>query len=110
MNILFFFKIFVGALLIYRFTSRRKNGIVFTELDRKIAYSAGIFILVVSTSDVILKYSEAINKWAFPFTSAFVSSIFGTAPATGQSTPQQPTANLVVPSPTPSSLSPSNLG
>jgi hypothetical protein len=109
MKILFFVKIFVGVLLIYRFTSHRDKALVFTDLDRKIAYSAGIFILVVSLSDEILKYSEAIHAWAFPFTSSFVAGLFGTTNPTAAAVVAPPVAAAVVPSPTSSSLTPSSL-
>jgi len=110
MKILFFVKIFVGVLIIYRFTSRRDKALVFTDLDRKIAYSAGIFILVVSLSDVILKYSEAIHAWAFPFTSSFVATLFGTtASVRTTAAVAPPVVAAVIPSPTSSSLKPSSL-
>ena len=98
LRVLFFVKLIVGALLVYRFTSRRTRKIVFTELDRKIAYSAGIFIIVVSTSDIILKYSEAVHAWAYPFTSAFVDTLLGSHSPSKSTSP-------TVPLPTPSQVS-----
>lgn len=52
----FFMKILFACFLIYRFNSYRQNKIRFTDLDRKVAYSAGIYILLLSLIDVIVYF------------------------------------------------------
>lgn len=54
-------KIYVCLFLIYRFNPFRKT-IEFTELDRKIAFSAGLFILTTTTiNKIILTYFTDIK-------------------------------------------------
>lgn len=57
----FFLKIILGFYLIYRFNKFRKNPIQFTEIDRKICFSAGIFIIVISLADIIGNYLKDIQ-------------------------------------------------
>jgi hypothetical protein len=45
-------KLYVSLFLIYRFNPFRK--VVFTDLDRKIAFSAGIFVFATTTINKIL--------------------------------------------------------
>lgn len=58
LQINFFVKLFLGFFLVYRFSSRRIHKIQFTDLDRKIAYSAGLYIIVVSFSDFLATLTE----------------------------------------------------
>lgn len=49
----FYVKVFIALFLMYRFNGFRKNKISFTELDQKIAFSAGLYILVISFYDYV---------------------------------------------------------
>lgn len=65
----FVVKIILALFLIYRFNSYRKHKIEFTELDRKVCYSAGIYIILISFLDIINYYTETIrNNFILPFT------------------------------------------
>jgi hypothetical protein len=69
----FVIKIILALFLIYRFNSYRKHKINFTELDRKVCYSAGIYIILISFFDLINHYTEYIrNNVILPFTSPVV--------------------------------------
>jgi hypothetical protein len=69
----FVVKIILALFLIYRFNSYRKQKIKFTELDRKVCYSAGIYIILISFFDLINHYTEYIRNNIFlPFTSPFI--------------------------------------
>ena len=61
-NVNFSVKLFIALFLIYRFNSKRTKKITFTELDRKIAFSAGLYILVVSFADYIVTITEVTRK------------------------------------------------
>jgi hypothetical protein len=63
LEINFFLKMIVALFLMYRFNSLRKHQIRFTELDRKIASSAGLYILVVSFADIINQYTEELRSF-----------------------------------------------
>jgi len=67
-------KVFLALFLVYRFNRYRKYKIEFTELDRKVCYSAGIYILLISFIDYVtfftneirnhtIKYSKPILDW-----------------------------------------------
>jgi hypothetical protein len=61
------FKIIISLFLIYRFSKYRKQPIKFTDLDRKLCYSIGIYIFLVSVIDIIgynLLYAR--NSLFFP--------------------------------------------
>jgi hypothetical protein len=65
----FVVKIILALFLIYRFNSYRKHKIEFTELDRKVCYSAGIYIILISFLDIVNYYTEYIrNNFILPFT------------------------------------------
>ena len=55
-------KILIAFFLIYRFNGQRKTKISFTDLDRKICFSAGIYILAVSFQENIIIYSNEIRN------------------------------------------------
>jgi hypothetical protein len=63
-------KIAIAVFLIYRFNPYRKQQIVFTKLDRKVAYSAGVYILTISFIDILDQYVEMaraqITKYTLP--------------------------------------------
>ena len=58
LQINFFVKLFLGFFLVYRFSNRRIHKVQFTDLDRKIAYSAGLYIIVISFSDFLASITE----------------------------------------------------
>ena len=58
----FVIKVILALFLIYRFNSYRKHKIEFTELDRKVCYSAGIYIILISFFDLINHYTEYIRN------------------------------------------------
>jgi len=58
----FVVKVCLALFLIYRFNSYRKYDITFTELDRKVCYSAGMYILFISFADYINQYTDKIKK------------------------------------------------
>jgi hypothetical protein len=68
-----FIKIILALFLIYRFNNYRKQPIRFTELDRKICYSTGIFIILISFIDIITYNLEFIrNNYVLPYTQPIV--------------------------------------
>jgi hypothetical protein len=79
----FIVKIFLALFLIYRFNDYRKDKIRFTDLDRKICFSAGMYILVFSFLDVLQSYVERLRRIIDPYTLHIVdkiSTIFGKTP------------------------------
>lgn len=72
----FFVKIFLGLFLVYRFSSRREHTIKFTDLDRKIAYSAGLYIIVISFSDLLLTVTEKTRHYVTAFLQPYRDMIF----------------------------------
>ena len=60
-DLLYFTKIYVSLFLVFRFNPFRE--VKFTDLDRKIAFSAGTFLLATIAIDKILKnhLSELTN-------------------------------------------------
>jgi hypothetical protein len=59
----FLLKIILAIFLIYRFNSHRKKLIHFTELDRKICFSSGLYILLISFADIINIYTEKLRTF-----------------------------------------------
>jgi hypothetical protein len=68
MNFIFVVKFLMGMFLIYRFNSYRTNKVNFTELDRKICYSCGLYIVVIS-------FGEYINIVTNDFRSMFLKTL-----------------------------------
>ena len=68
-------KFFLGLFLIYRFNRYRNTKITFTELDRKICYSVGIYIIVISLGDYLLSLSYDIRSHIIKYTNPFVDYI-----------------------------------
>jgi hypothetical protein len=57
----FYIKIYISLFLLYRFNPFRK--IQFTDLDRKIAFNAGIFIFTATAIGSILQnYLQEVNN------------------------------------------------
>ena len=71
----FIVKLCLGLFLIYRFNRYRKYKIEFTDLDRKVCYSAGIYILVISFLDYINAYTEVLRNFITEFTGPIVDKI-----------------------------------
>jgi hypothetical protein len=64
----FFFKVFISLYLIIRFNEFRKN-IKFTELDRKVCFLAGIYLLLFAFADLIQYYIIKIRAILNPYVS-----------------------------------------
>ena len=71
----FCIKIILALFLIYRFNSYRKHKIKFTELDRKVGYSTGIYILMISFIDYINFYTDKIRNHIIPLTSNYFTNL-----------------------------------
>jgi hypothetical protein len=65
-EIIFIFKVFISFYLMIRFNDFRKN-IKFTELDRKVCFSAGTYLLLFSFADLINDYSTKIKTYLKPY-------------------------------------------
>jgi O-antigen/teichoic acid export membrane protein len=69
----FVVKVILALFLIYRFNNYRKHKIEFTDLDRRICYSAGIYIILISFFDLINNYIDTIRKnIILPFTEPII--------------------------------------
>ena len=58
---IFIFKLFLALYLIYRFNDFRKN-IKFTEVDRKVCFLAGFYLLFLTFADLIQEYIVKIKQ------------------------------------------------
>ena len=61
-QVIFVFKVFISLYLMYRFNDFRKN-VKFTELDRKVCFLAGSYLLLFSLADLIHTYSTKIKGY-----------------------------------------------
>jgi hypothetical protein len=68
-------KLLFAIYMIYRFNDYRKSKIQFTDLDRKICYSAGIYIFTFSFLDIIQTYVERLRKLIDPYTEPILTKI-----------------------------------
>jgi hypothetical protein len=69
----FIVKVILALFLIYRFNNYRKRKIEFTELDRKVCYSSGIYIILISFFDLINNYIDTIrNNYVLPITEPLI--------------------------------------
>ena len=73
LEINFVIKFLLGLFLIYRFNKYRKNKVVFTELDRKICYSAGIYIVIISLGEYFLFFTDIIREQIIKITNPFIN-------------------------------------
>ena len=73
----FFIKILISLFLMYRFNSFRTQKIKFTELDRKISYSAGLYIFALSFLDLFTTYLDKIHEKVYPWTERFILGLKG---------------------------------
>jgi len=64
-QVIFVFKVFISLYLMYRFNDFRKN-VKFTELDRKVSFLAGTYLLLFSFADLIHAYSLKIKEFLKP--------------------------------------------
>ena len=72
----FVVKVILAFFLIYRFNNYRKHKIEFTELDRKVCYSTGIYIILISFFDLINHYIDTIrNNFVLPITRPIIQNI-----------------------------------
>ena len=71
----FFIKVMLSLFLMYRFNSYRIHKIRFTELDRKVCYSAGVYILMISFMDLLQSYVERLRHLVNPYTQPVVNRI-----------------------------------
>lgn len=57
----FYIKLYVSLFLMYRFNPFRK--VKFTELDRKVTFSAGVFVFATTTiNGLLISYLEQIKN------------------------------------------------
>jgi hypothetical protein len=74
LNFNFVVKLILAVFLVYRFNSYRKDKVRFTELDRKVCYSTGIYILVISFIDLFDYYIETIrSNFILPITQPLIA-------------------------------------
>jgi len=60
-NVDYYAKIYVSLFLLYRFNAFRK--VTFTDLDRKIAFSAGVFLFATTAlNQVLTQYLDPIKS------------------------------------------------
>ena len=71
----FVVKIIISLFLIYRFNKYRKEKIQFTDLDRRVAFSAGIYIMAISFADLLNGYIEEIRAVITPYTQPIIAKI-----------------------------------
>ena len=62
MELNFIIKVLIALYLIYHFNDFRNAPVKFTSLDKKICYSAGIYLFIFSFADVFDNYFAKINK------------------------------------------------
>ncbi len=62
MQMNFTIKVLIALYLIYHFNDFRNTPVKFTILDKKICYSAGIYLFIFSFADVFDNYFKQINE------------------------------------------------
>jgi len=75
LEINFVIKFILGLFLIYRFNKYRKNKVTFTELDRKICYSVGIYIVIISLGEYFLFFTGVIREQILKITNPFINPL-----------------------------------
>jgi hypothetical protein len=60
-------KISLSLFLIYRFNSYRKEKITISELDQKIIFSIGVYVLLFSFSDMVSHWTEEIRSFIIKY-------------------------------------------
>ena len=74
-NFNFVVKLCLALFLMYRFNSYRKYKITFTDLDRKVCYSAGLYIFLLSFIEYINIYTDKLRSYIQPYTRPLVDLI-----------------------------------
>jgi len=64
----FFVKSILACFLIYRFNPYRSNKIIFNSLDRRIIYSSGVYILVLSFAEFATTYVSELRTFIQRYT------------------------------------------
>jgi hypothetical protein len=77
-EILMVIKVLLGIFLVYRFNRWRQHKITFTELDRRVAFSAGQYIILLAILDYVVKYVDEIRNFISPYTRPIVTKLTGT--------------------------------
>lgn len=72
LEINFVIKILISLFLMYRFNKYRTDKIRFTELDRKVTFSAGSYILILSFADLLNGYIEKIRAFIIPYSEPII--------------------------------------
>jgi hypothetical protein len=62
LEINFIIKIIIASYLVYRFNSYNDDKLKFTEFDRKLVYSSGLYILFLSFTDILVLYTTKIRN------------------------------------------------
>jgi hypothetical protein len=62
MQLNFTIKVLISLYLIYHFNHFRNNPVKFTTLDKRICYSAGVYLFIFSFADVFDNYFKQINE------------------------------------------------
>ena len=75
LEINFAIKILISLFLMYRFNHYRTDKAKFTELDRKVAYSAGVYIFTISFLDILNPYVEKIRSIIIKYTLPIIDPI-----------------------------------
>jgi hypothetical protein len=75
LEINFVIKFLLGLFLIYRFNKYRKNKITFTELDRKICYSVGIYIVIISLGEYLITFTDVIREQIIKITKPIINPV-----------------------------------
>jgi len=75
LEINFVVKFLLGLFLIYRFNSYRKHKVTFTELDRKICYSAGLYIVLISFGEYLVSFTDVIRGKITQITAPIINPI-----------------------------------
>lgn len=68
-------KILLGVFLVYRFNNWRQHKVTFTELDRRVADSAGQYIILLAILDYVQVYIDDIRAVVTPYTLPFIEKI-----------------------------------
>lgn len=58
-------KALFAVFLLYRFYPYDSAKITFTELDRQICFSSGIFILMITVTDYVAAYIDMIKRFTY---------------------------------------------
>jgi hypothetical protein len=71
----FVIKVCLALFLIYRFNKYRKYKIEFTDLDRKVCYSAGVYILLISFVDYFTFFTNTIRGHIIQITGPYINNV-----------------------------------